>query len=56
MAKTDTEPRAERAPGDHLHLGWALVLISVTGVVIFAVLTALTRWALGGWHESEHVR
>lgn len=31
----------------------ALVLISVTGVVIFAVLTALTRWALGGWHESE---
>mgnify|MGYP000892008222 FL=1 len=34
----------------------ALVLISVTGVVIFAVLTALTRWALGGWHESEHVR
>lgn len=34
----------------------ALVLISVTGVVIFAVLSALTRWALGGWHESEHVR
>lgn len=31
----------------------ALVLISVTGVVIFAVLSALTRWALGGWHESE---
>jgi len=31
----------------------ALVLISVTGVAIFAVLSALTRWALGGWHESE---
>lgn len=31
----------------------ALVLISVTGVAIFAVLSVLTRWALGGWHESE---
>ncbi len=31
----------------------ALVLISVTGVAIFAVLSMLTRWALGGWHESE---
>ena len=31
----------------------ALVLISVTGVAIFAFLSALSRWALGGWHESE---
>jgi NitT/TauT family transport system permease protein len=31
----------------------ALVLISVTGVVIFGVLSALTQWVLGGWHESE---
>ncbi|RRS04100.1 ABC transporter permease [Aquabacterium soli] len=31
----------------------ALVLISLTGVAVFAVLSALSRWALGGWHESE---
>ena len=31
----------------------ALVLISLTGVGVFAVLSALSRWALGGWHESE---
>jgi NitT/TauT family transport system permease protein len=31
----------------------ALVLISVAGVVIFAALSALSSWALGGWHESE---
>jgi len=31
----------------------ALVLISVTGVAVFALLSALSRWALGGWHESE---
>jgi NitT/TauT family transport system permease protein len=31
----------------------ALVLISVTGVAVFAFLSALSRWALGGWHESE---
>ena len=31
----------------------ALVLISVTGVAVFAFLSALSRWALSGWHESE---
>lgn len=31
----------------------ALVLISLTGVAVFASLAALSRWALGGWHESE---
>jgi NitT/TauT family transport system permease protein len=31
----------------------ALVLISLTGVVVFACLAALSRWVLGGWHESE---
>jgi len=29
------------------------VLISVAGVAVFALLSALSRWALGGWHESE---
>jgi len=31
----------------------ALVLISLTGMVVFAALAALSNWALGGWHESE---
>lgn len=31
----------------------ALVLISMTGVAVFASLAALSRWALEGWHESE---
>lgn len=31
----------------------ALVLISLTGVAMYWLLAALTRWALGGWHESE---
>ncbi|TAK95734.1 MAG: ABC transporter permease, partial [Aquabacterium sp.] len=31
----------------------ALVLISLTGIAVFASLAALSRWALGGWHESE---
>ena len=31
----------------------ALVLISLTGVGLFAALALLSRWALGGWHESE---
>lgn len=31
----------------------ALLLISLTGVAVFAALAGLTRWALGGWHESE---
>lgn len=30
----------------------ALTLITLTGVGLFAVLAALTRWVLGGWHES----
>lgn len=34
----------------------ALVLISLTGVVVFALLAALSKWALGGWHESEMAR
>lgn len=31
----------------------ALVLISLTGIAVFATLAALSRWVLGGWHESE---
>ena len=31
----------------------AFVLISATGVLIFALLTGLSRLALGLWHESE---
>jgi NitT/TauT family transport system permease protein len=31
----------------------ALVLISLTGVGVFVSLAALSRWVLGGWHESE---
>jgi NitT/TauT family transport system permease protein len=31
----------------------ALLLISLTGVLLFAMMAWLTRWALGGWHESE---
>ena len=31
----------------------ALLLISLTGVALFAALALLSRWALGGWHESE---
>ncbi|MBL0917463.1 MAG: ABC transporter permease [Hydrogenophaga sp.] len=31
----------------------ALVLISVTGVVLFLLLAAVNRWALAGWHDSE---
>lgn len=34
----------------------ALVLISLTGVAVFAALAGLTRWALGGWHESELIQ
>ena len=35
----------------------ALTLVTVTGLIIFMVLSGLTRWALSGWHESErHVR
>lgn len=31
----------------------ALALISLTGIALFTGMTFLTRWALGGWHESE---
>jgi NitT/TauT family transport system permease protein len=31
----------------------ALLLITVTGVLLFAAMSALSKWALGGWHESE---
>ena len=31
----------------------ALVLITVTGVLLFALMSVLSKWALGGWHESE---
>jgi len=31
----------------------ALLLISLTGVVLFATMAWLTRWALGAWHASE---
>ena len=31
----------------------ALLLITVTGVLLFAVMAGLSQWALGDWHESE---
>ncbi|MFY9509841.1 MAG: ABC transporter permease [Rubrivivax sp.] len=31
----------------------ALALITVTGVLLFALMSVLSRWALGSWHESE---
>jgi NitT/TauT family transport system permease protein len=31
----------------------ALLLITVTGVLLFALMAALSRAVLGGWHESE---
>jgi NitT/TauT family transport system permease protein len=31
----------------------ALVLITVTGVLLFALMAVLSKWALGSWHESE---
>ncbi|MBL8309791.1 MAG: ABC transporter permease [Burkholderiales bacterium] len=30
----------------------ALALIAATGVLLFLLMGALSRWALGGWHES----
>jgi NitT/TauT family transport system permease protein len=33
----------------------ALVLITLTGVGLFAAMAGLSRWALAGWHESEAV-
>ena len=32
----------------------ALLLITVTGVLLFALMSVLSKWALGGWHESEN--
>ena len=31
----------------------ALLLITLTGVLLFALMAVLTRWALAGWHDSE---
>jgi NitT/TauT family transport system permease protein len=31
----------------------ALVLITATGVALFAAMAALSKWALAGWHDSE---
>jgi NitT/TauT family transport system permease protein len=31
----------------------ALALVSLTGVVTFFGVQSLSRWLLGGWHESE---
>jgi NitT/TauT family transport system permease protein len=33
----------------------ALLLITVTGVLLFAAMSVLSKWALGGWHESEQI-
>ncbi len=31
----------------------ALLLITVTGVLLFAAMAGLSKWALGSWHDSE---
>ena len=31
----------------------ALLLITLTGVLLFALMSALAKWSLGSWHESE---
>jgi NitT/TauT family transport system permease protein len=31
----------------------ALILITLTGVLLFAAMAVLSKWALGSWHESE---
>lgn len=31
----------------------ALLLITLTGVALFALMAALSQWALGAWHDSE---
>ena len=33
----------------------ALLLITLTGVLLFALMTVLAQWALGSWHESEAI-
>ncbi len=34
----------------------ALLLITLTGVLLFALMSVLSKAALGGWHESETAR
>jgi len=31
----------------------ALFLITLTGIVLFVAMAMLSKWVLGGWHESE---
>jgi NitT/TauT family transport system permease protein len=31
----------------------ALALITAAGVALFVAMSGLSRWVLGGWHESE---
>ena len=31
----------------------ALALTTLTGVALFALMGALSKWALGSWHEGE---
>jgi len=31
----------------------ALFLITLSGVLLFVLMSVLGRWALGSWHESE---
>jgi NitT/TauT family transport system permease protein len=31
----------------------ALVLVSLTGIAIYAMFMALSHWLLGSWHDSE---
>jgi len=31
----------------------ALVLITFTDILLFIAMAMLSKWALGGWHESE---
>jgi NitT/TauT family transport system permease protein len=31
----------------------ALALITCTGILLFTLMAMLSKWALGGWHESE---
>ena len=31
----------------------ALLLITLTGVLLFALMAVVSRWALGSWHESQ---
>ena len=34
----------------------ALLMITLTGVALFMGMVLLSKWALGGWHESELVQ